>query len=129
MVEYAMKIKLAITLCLLVNAATAQTLPLACEQYLTALDACTQNMVQYLERVDIKRLREVRQKQQEVRGLRALLKKEVASKGYDVIAEHCTKPEFTRAMFDELNSLITPLALLQVLNSQCYGKFQEIRVR
>lgn len=123
-----MKIKLTLLLCLLSRAVSAQTIPIACEQYMMAADACIQSSIDFVERVDIKKANELKQAQKDVQSYREDIRKAVAREGSDVVAERCMQPSFVNRMMNGLNGIRMPLMFSGSIDANCEAKFQQIRL-
>jgi hypothetical protein len=108
--------------------AEAQTLPPACEQYISALEACTQNATDFYERTDISYANKMKESLKMYRKLRVDLNKLVVERGEDAIAERCTTPEFIRESNDGISGLATLLMFSHALDRKCERKIKEIRV-
>lgn len=107
----------------------ALALPPACEQYVTALESCALNSIQFFELVDLNRAKVSRQKLADINTLRQLLETATTRYGADKVGAYCAGPKFVGLALEDLNNLITPLAFSQALNPECLTKFQDLRFK
>jgi len=104
----------------------AQKLPIACEQYFAAYATCTQSLVGYYERTDIPAANQLKDQQAQIEKMKADIRKLIASKGEDFVAERCTSPQFVKGMMDALSLEIATMRFANALDTKCVAKFNEI---
>jgi len=105
----------------------AQTIPPACDQYFKALDACTQNAINYYERTNIKAAKSMRDLLKAVQEQKADVRKRVSTQGEDATAEYCTSPDFVGRMSNGLSGVLVPLTFKQAVDANCTARYNEIQ--
>lgn len=107
----------------------AQSIPPACEQWISAVEICTQNAISYIERADPANLKGPKELLQQMQENRVQVRNAVAAHGYGVIAERCAGPAFIKGMNNVLSGIVTNLSFNHALGKECKRKVQEIQVK
>lgn len=110
------------------TSAGAQSLPLACDQYYRAAEACTRNLMSVYERTNPQEVQDGRNALKALDEGRAQIRKQVKVMGGDAVAQKCTDAQFVVPMMNLINSIVVPLQFSRSLNSSCQRAMGEIRL-
>ncbi len=108
--------------------AQAQTIPIACDQYIQALKVCTQNAIDVYSRKDVESTKALKKLLEEIERIEVDIRKAVVVQGSDVIAERCTRKDAVGGMIKTLGNLMPALAYSGGLNRNCSTKHSEIQL-
>lgn len=115
-------------LTVLATLASAQSIPLACDQYFRAAEACTRNLMGVYERANPKEVQDVRNALKALDEGRVQIRKQIAEQGSDAVAQKCAGEQFVVPMMNLINGLVVPLQFSRSLNSSCQRAMGEIRL-
>jgi len=119
---------IAIASFLSIGTAQAQSIPIACDQYLKAVEACTKNAENFLERTDPKSAESLKEQIETFPAMEKSIRDQVALHGETEIAERCTKPEFVKGMINSIMTVMMPLTFARAVNDDCASAYSEIQV-
>ncbi|WP_144770426.1 hypothetical protein [Herbaspirillum sp. SJZ099] len=109
--------------------AKAQALPASCEQWISAVEVCTQNSISYMEKADPARVKTAKEVLSNMSDLRNTAKEQMSKTGFEDVAERCTKPAFIKSMNNTVSGIATYLSFNHALGKDCKRKVQEIQVQ
>lgn len=108
--------------------AQAQTIPIACAQFIEADKACLRNAITLYSRTDVQAADAAKDALKAIKIIEDAFREAVSKAGADVIAERCTKPEFIHQILPPLMNLTARLEFAGGMNVDCAKKFNAIRV-
>jgi hypothetical protein len=103
-------------------------IPVGCQQYIQAEEACISAWHDNLERIDASKVDQADKLLNNLNALRADIRNRVKTQGEQAAAQYCTSPEFTDKQGGSVANLATTLVMTGGMSEDCRDKFSQIRI-
>jgi len=100
--------------------ATAQTIPPACQRYVTALKVCGADLIRYSALTAPEQASDTRAKlDADSKGLISMFQEGVRSRGEQAMSQICASPAFTSQLLPHITNMMTALSFGDATSERC----------